>query len=244
MRSNQESVRHAGFETFGLHRRKNRIEKQYGNQADFPRLSIPPRGLPRARGRVWRGAGGGAPEAIEEPPRERIRATIAAAPPSRRRLRVRMPALLGMTAALVALVALVAAGGLLALRALPPPSPRRSPRRWPPTVQASAPGTRPPRRHPPVSSATWPGAARVRESWPACRSSPTPTRTHRTVGAAPGGRTTLPQAHGASHQPPGTTWTAKVEGLALFCADHPAPSLLLGDDRAEVLAAAQHLGLH
>jgi len=54
----------------------------------------------------------------------------------------------------------------------------------------------------------------------------------------------FPQAHGASHQPPGTTWTAEVRGLALFCADRPAPSLLLGDDQSLVLAAAQRLGLH
>ena len=54
----------------------------------------------------------------------------------------------------------------------------------------------------------------------------------------------FPQAHGASHQPPGTTWTAEVQGLALFCADRPAPSLLLGDDQSLVLAAAQRLGLH
>jgi hypothetical protein len=31
--------------------------------------------------------------------------------------------------------------------------------------------------------------------------------------------------------------------LQLFSADNPAPSLLLGDDRAEVLATAQRLGL-
>src|SRR6266508_108566 len=53
--------------------------------------------------------------------RERIRATIAAAPAGRRRrIRLRMPALLGMTAALVALVV---AGGLLAVRARAPVQP-------------------------------------------------------------------------------------------------------------------------
>jgi hypothetical protein len=54
---------------------------------------------------------------------------------------------------------------------------------------------------------------------------------------------TFPQAVGARHSSSGATWTAQVNGVVLYCADHPAPSLVLGADRAEVLAAAQRLGL-
>jgi len=41
----------------------------------------------------------------------------------------------------------------------------------------------------------------------------------------------------------GTAWTAQVGGVVLVCADHPAPSLVVGADQVEVLAAAQRLGL-
>jgi hypothetical protein len=34
-----------------------------------------------------------------------------------------------------------------------------------------------------------------------------------------------------------------VDGLAVFCADRPAPSLLVGADGAKVLLAADRLGL-
>jgi hypothetical protein len=40
-----------------------------------------------------------------------------------------------------------------------------------------------------------------------------------------------------------TTLVAEVDGVALFCADHPVPSRLVGADQALVLAAAQLLGL-
>jgi hypothetical protein len=43
--------------------------------------------------------------------------------------------------------------------------------------------------------------------------------------------------------PGGATWIAEVDGVVLFCADRPAPSLVVGQDRAEVLLAAQRLGL-
>lgn len=55
--------------------------------------------------------------------------------------------------------------------------------------------------------------------------------------------TTFPIADGAEHAPGGETWTARVEGAVLFCADHPVPSLLVGDDREEVELAADELGL-
>jgi hypothetical protein len=53
----------------------------------------------------------------------------------------------------------------------------------------------------------------------------------------------FPTAVGARHPATGATWVAEVDGVVLFCADQPAPSLLLGHDQAEVLLAAAQLGL-
>jgi len=53
----------------------------------------------------------------------------------------------------------------------------------------------------------------------------------------------FPEAAGARPMPGGATWIAEVDGVVLFCADRPAPSLVVGQDRAEVLLAAQRLGL-
>jgi hypothetical protein len=53
----------------------------------------------------------------------------------------------------------------------------------------------------------------------------------------------FPTAVGARHPTTGATWVAEVDGVVLFCADQPAPSLLLGQDQAEVLVAASLLGL-
>src|ERR671910_740635 len=53
----------------------------------------------------------------------------------------------------------------------------------------------------------------------------------------------FPEAAGARLMPGGATWIAEVDGVVLFCADQPAPSLVMGQDRAEVLLAAQRLGL-
>jgi hypothetical protein len=174
--------------------------------------------------------------------RERIRATIAAAPPPpRRRLRVRMPALLGISAALAAVLAV---GGLLAIRAHAPSQPapisaavaayHAGQGAWNPTSQA------PPARQ--LGDLTWRGSGQGELA-----GLPVVAHTYQD----PAGRLVLllqarrsfPQAHGASHQPTDAVWTATLDGVALFCADHPAPSLLLGDDPAEVLAAAQRLGL-
>jgi hypothetical protein len=38
-------------------------------------------------------------------------------------------------------------------------------------------------------------------------------------------------------------WSIHVEGVVLFCADRPTPSLVVGQDRAKVLVAAARLGL-
>jgi Putative zinc-finger len=196
-------------------------------------------------GRQGRALGESLREVAPQHLRERIRATIAAAPaPRRRRLpvRMRMPTLLGVAAALAAVLV---AGGLLAVRAHAPAQPapitaaiasyRAGVTAWNPTTQP------PPART--LGDLTWRGSGSGELA-----GVPVVAHTYQD----PAGRSVLllqarrsfPQAHGASHQPTDTVWTAKVDGVALFCADHPGPSLLLGDDRAEVLAAAQLLGLH
>jgi hypothetical protein len=53
----------------------------------------------------------------------------------------------------------------------------------------------------------------------------------------------FPQAAGARHASGGATWLARVNGVAVFCADQPAPSLLVGADQAKVQLAAERLGL-
>jgi hypothetical protein len=51
----------------------------------------------------------------------------------------------------------------------------------------------------------------------------------------------FPMAAGARTQ--GTGWEASDDGTVLLCADRPAPSLIAGDDGAEVRLAARLLGL-
>jgi hypothetical protein len=53
----------------------------------------------------------------------------------------------------------------------------------------------------------------------------------------------FPEAAGARPMPGGATWIAEVDGVVLFCAERPAPSLVVGQDRVEVLLAARRLGL-
>ena len=53
----------------------------------------------------------------------------------------------------------------------------------------------------------------------------------------------FPTAVGAHHPAGSDTWISEVEGVVLFCADRPAPSLVVGQDRAQVLVAAARLGL-
>jgi hypothetical protein len=54
---------------------------------------------------------------------------------------------------------------------------------------------------------------------------------------------TFPEAAGASPRPAGSAWMAEVNGVVLYCAEHPEPSLVVGQDRAEVLLAADRLRL-
>jgi hypothetical protein len=174
--------------------------------------------------------------------RERIRATIAAAPPPpRRRLRVRMPALLGISATLVAVLA---AGGLLAIQAHTPSQPapisaavaayHAGQGAWNPTSQA------PPARQ--LGDLTWRGSGQGElGGLPVVAHTYQDPTGHQVVLLQ--ARHTFPQAVGARHGSTDATWTATLDGVALFCADHPGPSLLLGTDQAQILTAAQRLGL-
>jgi hypothetical protein len=176
--------------------------------------------------------------------RERIRATIAAAPaPPRRRIRLgtRMPALLGVVAALLAAAV---AGGLLAARERAPAQPapitaavasyREGVAAWTPT------GEPPPARQ--LDGLTWQGATRGElAGLPVVAHTYQDVAGHRLVLLVAG--QPFPQAVGARHASSGATWTARVDGAVLYCADHPAPSLVVGADQAEVLVAAQQLGL-
>jgi hypothetical protein len=53
----------------------------------------------------------------------------------------------------------------------------------------------------------------------------------------------FPVAAGAEHSSDGRTWRATSEGLVLFCADEPTPSLVVGDDGRELALAVDRLGL-
>jgi Putative zinc-finger len=179
-------------------------------------------------------------EAAPQHLRERVRATIAAAPAPPRR-RVRMPALLGIVAAL-AVVGL--AGGLLAVRAPAPAQP-------PPIAAAVAsyraglagwgPATQPPPARQ-LGGLTWQEARRgALAGLPVVAHAYQDAAGHRVVLLV--ADNSFPQATGARHSASGATWMAQVNGVVLYCADHPAPSLVVGADQAQVLAAAQRLGL-
>jgi hypothetical protein len=154
-----------------------------------------------------------------------------------------MPALLGVVVVLSTVLALLAGWMLGRERAPAQPAPiaaavasyQEGMAAWDPAAQP------PPARQ--LGGLAWQGARRgelaglpvVAHTWQDAAG-------HRMVLLVAG--RPFPQAAGARHAPSGATWTAQVHGVVLFCADQPAPSLLLGADRAEVLAAAQRLGLH
>jgi hypothetical protein len=54
----------------------------------------------------------------------------------------------------------------------------------------------------------------------------------------------FPMAAGARREPTAAVWLAEVDQVVLFCADRPWPALVVGQDRAEVLLAADRLGLY
>lgn len=55
--------------------------------------------------------------------------------------------------------------------------------------------------------------------------------------------TTFPAAGGARHSSDDRTWSAAIDGVVLFCADDPVPSLVVGDDPREVTLVVGELGL-
>jgi hypothetical protein len=72
----------------------------------------------------------------------------------------------------------------------------------------------------------------------------TPTRTRPATGWCCCEPTACSPPRSAPDTPrPAPPGVAEVDGVVLFCADQPAPSLLLGHDQAEVLVAAALLGL-
>jgi hypothetical protein len=172
--------------------------------------------------------------------RERVRATIEATPARPRRWRVRPPALLA--AALV--LAAVVAGGLLVTRAQQP---------QPPPIAAAVAAYQ-------AGGATWSGTATAPPAWrlgdlvwrgsgrgvvgglPVVAHTYQDAAGHRVVLLRAEDRS-FPEAVGARHAAAGETWVAEVGGVVLFCADRPWPSLVVGQDEAEVLLAADQLGL-
>jgi hypothetical protein len=181
-------------------------------------------------------------EVAPQPLRERVRASVAAASRTDRRRR-RRPL---VAVAVVAVVVLaVVAGGLLA---------RQGAQVQPAVITAAVASYRTGRldasagspARPPVRRAgdlVWQGARQGRLAG-------LPVVAHDYRDAA-GRRVTLlladrsfPEARGAEHPPGAAIWVAKVDGVAVLCADRPSPSLLVAGDRAEVLLAAAELGLH
>ena len=170
--------------------------------------------------------------------RDRIRATVEVVPARRRRWAVGWT---GLAAAVC--VAAVLVGGLLVAGRQPT---------QPATIAAAVASYR-------EGGASWRGPAdppRIRQlgdlRW---RGSG-----HGTLGGLPvlahtyqdpaGHRVVLlqadrsfPTAVGAHHPAGSDTWMTEVDGVVLFCADRPAPSLVVGQDRAKVLVAAARLGL-
>jgi Putative zinc-finger len=189
-------------------------------------------------GRRGRTLGESVREVAPQRLRERVRATVAATPAAHRRAARRR----GVVAAAVAVVAAAASGGLLLAR---PPA-------QPPAIaaavasfRAGAPGSASTAEAPParqLGDLRWRGSGRGDLAG-------LPVAVHRYQDAA-GHRVVLlradrrfPEAAGARPMPDGATWLAELDGVVLFCADRPAPSLVVGQDRAEVLLAARRLGL-
>jgi putative zinc finger protein len=166
--------------------------------------------------------------------RERVRATVEAHPtrPPRR----------GRARTAAALVALVLAGGVLVTRQHP-----TQPRVIAAAVaayQAGGPATIGPAGSPPVrqlGGLRWRGSGRgVVGGLPVVAHTYQDAAGHRVVLLV--ADRPFPMAAGARHDA-ADTWIAEIGGVVLFCADDPAPSLLVGPDRARVLLAADRLGL-
>ena len=53
----------------------------------------------------------------------------------------------------------------------------------------------------------------------------------------------FPDARGAEHSASMATWSVRLDGTVMFCADEPVPSLVIGDDEREVRLATAELEL-
>jgi hypothetical protein len=168
--------------------------------------------------------------------RERLRTTVAG-PSTHRRVRRR-----GLLAAAAAVVAAAAAGGLLLARQpAQPPAIAAAVAAYRAGAPVSPGGAEtPPARR--LGDLRWRGSGRDDLAG-------LPVVAHRYQDAA-GHRVVLlradrefPEAAGARAMPGGATWIAEVNGVVLFCANRPAPSLVVGQDGTEVLLAARRLGL-
>lgn len=168
--------------------------------------------------------------------RERVRATIEATPAGRRRH-------VGGWAALAAVIMVAAVAVLLVARqqpAQPAPIAAAVASYQADSTPWSGPAD-PPRRQQ-LGELRWRGSGRDTLGG-------LPVVAHRYQDSA-GHRILLlqadqsfPTAVGAHHAAASHTWVTEVDGVVLFCADRPAPLLLVGQDRALVLLAASRLGL-
>jgi hypothetical protein len=188
-------------------------------------------------GRRGRALGESLREVAPQRLRERVRVTVAATPPPRRR--AHLPGLLAATAAV--LVAVVAGGLLVAQRPTQPPAIAAAVAGYRAGGSAWTDGAAPPpaRR---LGDLAWQASGRGEVAGlPVLAHSYRDAAGHRVVLLRADRR--FPEAAGARLMPGGATWIAEVDGVVVFCADRPAPSLVVGQDRAEVLLAAQRLGL-
>ena len=170
--------------------------------------------------------------------RDRIRATIDATPAGRRRWAVRWAPL----AAAVTLAAVVVGGLLIVERQPAQPasiaaavsSYRAGAGAW--SGRASPPRVRQ------LGDLRWHGSGRgTLAGLPVVAHTYQDTAGHRILLLQ--ADQSFPTAVGAHHPAGSDTWVTEVDGVGLFCADRPTPSLVVGQDRAQVLLAAARLGL-
>jgi predicted anti-sigma-YlaC factor YlaD len=170
--------------------------------------------------------------------RDRVRATVEATPAGRRRWAVGWAGL----AAAVTVAAVLASGLLVADRQPTQPAAiaaavagyREGGTTW------SGPAGQPPARQ--LGDLHWRGSGRgTLGGMPVVAHTYQDAAGHRVVLLQ--ADRSFPTAIGAHHPVGSETWMTEVDGVVLFCADRPAPSLVLGQDRAKVLVAAARLGL-
>jgi hypothetical protein len=169
--------------------------------------------------------------------RDRVRATVEATPAGRPRWAVRWAPL----AAALTLVAAVA-GLLLVDRQPAQPAPIAAAVA---SYQTRTPAWSGPAHPPPVQQVgdlRWHGSGRgTLAGLPVVAHTYQDPAGHRILLLQ--ANQSFPTARGAHHPAGSHTWVTEVDGVVLFCADRPTPSLVLGQNRAQVLLAAARLGL-